>query len=133
MRSRTRCFSWPLAATAVSRTTAVDTSVPANRGRAMTWTFTAMTWLSWSTSSKPARREGLRRRAQFILAPGNDGRLSRVLLLHQGVFGNGPDGRSEKNRCADPDLARRRRPDRPDKRVRNEIFEAHEKRHAENL
>ncbi len=39
----------------------------------------------------------------------------------------------KKNRCADPDPARRREPDRPDKRVRNEIFEAHQKRHAENL
>ena len=63
---------------------------------------------------QPAGRKNLGRRARVILAPGNDGRLPRLLLLHQGVFRNGPDRGPEEVRRADPDPSRRRRPDRAD-------------------
>ena len=38
---------------------------------------------------QPAGRQGLRRRARFVLAAGHDGRLPGRLLLHQGVLGDG--------------------------------------------
>src|SRR6266404_2308523 len=50
----------------------------------------AVLWL------QSAGHENFRRGARIVLAPGNDVRLSRRLFLHQSVFRNGPDGRSQE-------------------------------------
>ena len=59
-----------------------------------------------------------RGRARVVLAAGHDGRVSRPLLLHQGVLGDRSDRGPEEVRRADADPARRRRPDRADRRRR---------------
>ena len=46
---------------------------------------------------QPAGREDLGRRARIVLAAGDDGRLPRLVLLHQGVFRDGPDRGSEED------------------------------------
>ena len=67
---------------------------------------------------QPARREDLGRRARVVLAAEHDGRLPGVLLLHQGVLRDRPHRGPEAVRRADADPARRRRPDRADRRRR---------------
>ena len=62
--------------------------------------------------NRRARR--FRRRARVILAARDDGWLSCRLLLHQGIFRDGPDRGPEENRCADAHPPRGRRPDRTD-------------------
>ncbi len=54
-----------------------------------------------------AGRKDLGRRARVVLAPGDDGRLPCVVLLHQGVLRNGPHRGPQEVRRADPDPARR--------------------------
>ena len=68
---------------------------------------------------QPAGREGLRRRAQLVLAAGHDGRHAGLLLLHQGVLGDRHHRGPEEVRRADAVPARRRRPDRADRRLRH--------------
>ncbi len=52
----------------------------------------AVLWL------QPAGCKDIRRRARCILAPGNDGRVTSLLLLHQSVFRNRSDRRLEEVR-----------------------------------
>ena len=80
-----------------------------------------------------AGSEDLGRRARVVLAAGDDGWLSCLLLLHQGVFGDGSDRGSEEDRRPDPDPARRRRSDRADRRLGAAFGQDREERHAEDL
>ena len=82
---------------------------------------------------QPAGRKDLGRRARIILAPGDDGRLPGFLFLHQSVFRDGPHRRSQEVRCADADPARRRRPDRADRRLGHALIQDGQRRHAESL
>ena len=61
---------------------------------------------------QPAGRQGLARPARLVLAARDAGRLQGRPRLHQGVLRNGLHRRPQEVRCADPDPARRRRPDR---------------------
>ena len=67
---------------------------------------------------QPARREGLAGRHPKLVAAGNDGRRQGPLRLHQGVLGDRLHRGPEDDRRPDPGDARRRRPDRPDRRFR---------------
>ena len=80
-----------------------------------------------------AGRKDLGRRARVVLAPGDDGRFPCRVLLHQGVLRDGPDRGSQEVRRADPDPARRRRPDRADRRLGHALVQARQGRHAEGL
>ncbi len=68
-----------------------------------------------------------------ILAPGNDGRLSCRVLLHQGVLGNGLHGGSQEIRRTYPDSSRRRRSDRTHRRLGPAFVQDSQRRHAEGL
>ena len=46
---------------------------------------------------QPARRQGLRRRAQLVLAAGDDGRLPGLVLLHQGLLGDRHSPRTSRS------------------------------------
>src|SRR5712691_4553858 len=59
-----------------------------------------------------------------FLASGHDGGPARLLLLHQGIFGNGSDGGLEEDRRAGADPARRRRPDRAHRRLGPSLLQA---------
>ncbi len=72
----------------------------------------ALLWL------QPAGRQGLAGRARFVLAAGHDGRAQGSPRLHQAVLRNRLHRRPEEVRRADADPARRRRPDRADRRLR---------------
>ncbi len=61
---------------------------------------------------QPYRRQGLRGRARFILAAGDDGRLPCVWFCIKAFSRDQPDRRPEALRRADAGAARRRRPDR---------------------
>ena len=67
---------------------------------------------------QPAGREGVPGRDRELVAPGHDGRREGALRRHQGLLGDrlhrGPEG----HRRADARHAWRRRPDRPDRRLR---------------
>ena len=71
-----------------------------------------------------AWRQSVGRRARVVLAARHDGRLSRLLFLHQGVFRDGTDRGSEEVRRADPHSARRRRSDRADPGICHAIVQA---------
>ena len=71
----------------------------------------AVLWL------QPARRQRLARCLRRILAAGDDGRSSRRIFLHRGVFRDGPNRGAGANRRADPEPAWRRRPDRAHRRL----------------
>ena len=73
---------------------------------------------------QPAGRQSVGRRARFVLAARHDGRLSRLLFLHQGVFRDRPDRGSEEVRRADAHPARRRRSDRADRGICHAIVQA---------
>jgi pimeloyl-ACP methyl ester carboxylesterase len=55
---------------------------------------------------QPAGGEGLRGRARVVLAPEHDGRFSSLLLLHQGVLGDGSHRGPEEVRRAHADHSR---------------------------
>ena len=74
--------------------------------------------------------EGVR---EFILAARDDGRIPGVVFLHQGIFRNGHHRRPKEVRRADADPARRRRPDRADRRRGPDVFENRQGRQARGL
>ena len=82
---------------------------------------------------QPSGREGLRGRDRQLVAPGHDGRRQGALRLHQGVLGDRLHRGPEDDRRAGADHARRRRPDRADRRLRAAVREAGEEGHAEGV
>ena len=66
-----------------------------------------------------------------LVAAGHDGRRQGHLRLHQGLLRNRLHGGSEEVRRADLDHPRRRRPDRPDRRLRDDLVKAGQRRQAE--
>ena len=72
-------------------------------------------------------------RARLVLAAGNDGRLQGRRRLHQSVFRDRLHRRSEEVRRADADPARRRRPDRADRRLGHALIQDRQGRDAESL
>ena len=61
------------------------------------------------------------------------GERQGALRRHQGLLGNGLHRRPEDHRRADAGHARRRRPDRADRRLRAAVGEASQEGHAEDL
>ena len=82
---------------------------------------------------EPPRREGVAGDARFVLAAGNEGRLQGASRLHQGVLRNRLHRGPEEVRRAHADHARRRRPDRADRRVGDASGEARQGRDAEGV
>ena len=66
---------------------------------------------------QPSGRDGLAGPARLVLAAGHAGRHQERVRLHQGLLGDGLHRRPEEVRRTDAHHARRRRPDRADRRV----------------
>ena len=75
-----------------------------------------------------ARREGLGGTDQKLVAARHDGRRQGQLRLHQGLLRNRFHGGSEEVRRAHADHPRRRRSDRPDRRLRDDLVQAGQRR-----
>ena len=82
---------------------------------------------------QPAGREAVAGRHPQLVAPGHDGRRQGALRRHQGLLGDRLHRGSEDHRRADARHARRRRPDRADRRLRAALGEAAQEQHAQGL
>ena len=90
-------------------------------------------WTSaWRSTVTTSRTPWFRKACGNRSGAGPDGRHAGCLFLHQGVLGNGPDRGSQEDRRADPDHARRRRPDRTDCRFRHALGQADQEGGAES-
>src|SRR6266446_1243617 len=77
----------------------------------------------WGQSTE---RDGLASSLGCVLAPRHAGRNPGDPRVHQGVLRERSYRRSEEDRCADADPARRRRSDRTDRRIRDGLGDARE-------
>src|SRR5262249_43769441 len=76
-------------------------------------------------------RKGVAERDRQLVASGHDGRRESTLRWDQSLLRDGLHRRSEKDRRADPRHAWRRRPDRPDRRLRAALRETAEEGDSE--
>ena len=82
---------------------------------------------------QPAGRQGLAGSAGLVLVARDAGWFQRRHRLHQGLFRDGSDRRSQEVRRADAHHPRRRRPDRADWRLGPALVQDHPGCHAEGL
>jgi pimeloyl-ACP methyl ester carboxylesterase len=82
---------------------------------------------------QPRRRRNFRRRARLLLAAGHASEHQGGLRLHQAIFGDGFHRGPEEIRYSNADRAWRRRSDRSDRRSRDVVVKACERREAQNL
>src|SRR4029453_18045678 len=73
---------------------------------------------------QPARSEAVAERDRQLVGSGNDGGREGPVRRHKSLLGIRLYRGSEEDRRADPRPARRRRPDRPDRRFGATVLEA---------
>src|SRR5207249_6774786 len=82
---------------------------------------------------QPPGRQGLARLTGLVLAPRHAGRSQRCLRLHRGLLRDGLHPGPRAVRRADPHHPWRRRPDRPDRRLRPAFLQADQERTSRGL